>query len=177
MEVFTIIGKRRSIRLYEKKKVEKEKFDRVLEAGRLAPSASNKQPWRFIVVTDDKVKEKLRAAYDREWFVTAPIIIIGCAVPEEAWVRMDGQEYWMVDVAIAMQNMILTATELGLGTCWIADFDEKAVRKALKLPSNIRVVAMTPLGYPAEEKPPAKNRKPLTEIVHHEHWKIPRALE
>ena len=170
MEVFTIIGKRRSIRSYEKKSVEKEKLNRILEAGRLAPSASNKQPWRFIVVTDDKVKEKLRAAYDKEWFVTAPVIIIGCAVPEEAWVRMDGQEYWMVDVAIAMQNMILTATELGLGTCWIADFAENAVRKTRKLPSSIRVVAMTPLGYPAEEKRPVKNRKPLTEIVHHERW-------
>ena len=171
MEVFTIIGRRRSIRLYEKKPVEKEKLNRILEAGRLAPSASNKQPWRFIVVTDEKVKEKLRAAYDEEWFVSAPVIIVGCAVPEEAWVRMDGQEYWMVDVAIAMQNMILTATEIGLGTCWIADFtDEKGIQEALKLPSNIRVVAMTPLGYPAEEKSPVKNRKPLTEIVHREHW-------
>jgi nitroreductase len=170
MEVFKIIRKRRSIRLYEKKPVEKEKLNRILEAGRLAPSADNKQPWRFIVVTDDKVKEKLRAVYDEEWFITAPVIIIGCAVPKEAWVRMDGQEYWMVDVAIAMQNMILTATELGLGTCWIADFDEEATRKALKLPSNTRVVAMTPLGYPAEEKRPVRNRKPLTEIVHYEHW-------
>ncbi|TET28791.1 MAG: nitroreductase [Candidatus Bathyarchaeum sp.] len=170
MEVFTIIEKRRSIRLYEKKSVEKEKLNRILEAGRLAPSANNKQPWRFIVVTDDKVKEKLRAAYDKEWFVTAPVIIIGCAIPEEAWVRMDGQEYWMVDVAIAMQNMILTATEPGLGTCWIAAFGEKAVRKALKLPSNIRVVALTPLGHPAEEKCPVKDRKPLTEMLHHEHW-------
>jgi len=170
MEVFKIIRKRRSIRLYEKKPVEKEKLNRILEAVRLAPSADNKQPWRFIVVTDDKVKEKLRAAYDEEWFITAPVIIIGCAVPKEAWVRMDGQEYWMVDVAIAMQNMILTATELGLGTCWIADFDEEATRKALKLPSNTRVVAMTPLGYPAEEKRPVRNRKPLTEIVHYEHW-------
>jgi nitroreductase len=171
MEVFEIIRKRRSIRLYEKKPVEKKKLHRILEAGRLAPSASNRQPWRFIVVTDDKVKEKLRAAYDKEWFVSAPVIIIGCAVPEEAWMRIDGQEYWMVDVAIAMQNMILTATELGLGTCWIADFsDEKAIQKALNLPSNIRVVAMTPLGHPAEEKHPVRDRKPLTEILHHEHW-------
>ncbi|MGD8507148.1 MAG: nitroreductase family protein [Candidatus Bathyarchaeota archaeon] len=170
MGVFAIIGKRRSIRLYEKKPVEKEKLNRILEAGRLAPSADNKQPWRFIVVTGENVKEKLRVTYDEEWFVSAPVIIIGCAVPEEAWMRVDGQEYWMVDVAIAMQNMILAATELGLGTCWIADFDEKAIRKALNLPSNIRVVAMTPLGYPAEEKHPVRDRKPLAEIVHHEHW-------
>ncbi len=170
MEVFAAIRKRRSIRLYERKPVNEEKLNRVLEAGRLAPSADNRQPWRFVVVTDDKIKEKLRAAYDEEWFVSAPVIIVGCAVPKEAWVRMDGQEYWMVDVAIAMQNMILTATELGLGTCWIADFDEEAARKALKLPLGVRVVAMTPLGYPAEEKRPVGNRKPLSEIVHYNNW-------
>ncbi|MGD8543649.1 MAG: nitroreductase family protein [Candidatus Bathyarchaeota archaeon] len=171
MGVFEIIRKRRSIRLYEEKPVEQEKLNRVLEAGRLAPSADNRQPWRFIVVTNDEVKEKLRASYDEEWFVSAPVIIIGCAVPKEAWVRMDGQEYWMVDVAIAMQNMILVATELGLGTCWIADFDEEAARKALKLPQSVRIVAMTPLGYPTEEKRLVRNRKSLSEIVHYDSWR------
>lgn len=171
MEVFEIIRKRRSIRLYEEKPVEQEKLNRVLEAGRLAPSADNCQPWRFIVAINDEVKEKLRASYDEEWFVSAPVIIIGCAVPKEAWVRMDGQEYWMVDVAIAMQNMILAATELGLGTCWIADFDEEAARKALKLPQSVRIVAMTPLGYPAEEKRPVRNRKSLSKIVHYDSWR------
>jgi nitroreductase len=170
MEVFSTIEKRRSIRSYENIPVEKNNLHRILEAGRLAPSAANRQPWRFIVVTDKKVKEKMRAAYDEDWFVSAPVIIIGCAVPEEGWIRMDGQEYWMVDVAIAMQNMILTATELGLGSCWVADFDEKAVRKVLKLPSNIRVVAMTPLGHPIYEKRTEKSRKPLTEIIHNEQW-------
>ncbi|MCW4051796.1 MAG: nitroreductase family protein [Candidatus Bathyarchaeota archaeon] len=171
MGVFEIIRKRRSIRLYEEKPVEQEKLNRVLEACRLAPSADNRQPWRFIVVTNDEVKEKLRASYDEEWFVSAPVIIIGCAVPKEAWVRMDGQEYWMVDVAIAMQNMILVATELGLGTCWIADFDEEAARKTLKLSQNVRIVAMTPLGYPTEEKRPVRNRKSLSEIVHYDSWR------
>lgn len=171
MGVFEIIRKRRSIRLYEEKPVEQEKLNRVLEACRLAPSADNRQPWRFIVVTNDEVKEKLRASYDEEWFVSAPVIIIGCAVPKEAWVRMDGQEYWMVDVAIAMQNMILVATELGLGTCWIADFDEEAARKALKLSQSVRIVAMTPLGYPTEEKRPVRNRKSLSEIVHYDSWR------
>jgi len=170
MEVFEIIRKRRSIRLYEEKPVEQEKLNRVLEAGRLAPSADNCQPWRFIVAANNEVKERLRVSYDEEWFISAPVIIIGCAVPEEAWVRMDGQEYWMVDVAIAMQNMILVATELGLGTCWIADFDEEAARKALELPQSIRIVAMTPLGYPAEEKRPVRNRKSLSEIVHYDSW-------
>ena len=171
MEVFEIIRKRRSIRLYEEKPVEQEKLNRVLEAGRLAPSADNCQPWRFIVAANNEVKERLRVSYDEEWFISAPVIIIGCAVPEEAWVRMDGQEYWMVDVAIAMQNMILVATELGLGTCWIADFDEEAARKTLKLPQSVRIVAMTPLGYPAEEKRPVRNRKSLSEIVHYDSWR------
>ncbi len=170
MKVFAAIRKRRSIRLYERRTVEKEKLNQVLEAGRLAPSADNKQPWRFVAVTDDEIKEKLRAAYDEEWFVSAPAIIIGCAIPKEAWVRADGQEYWMVDVAIAMQNMILTATEVGLGTCWIADFDEKAARKALQLPLGVRVVAMTPLGYPAEKKHQVRNRKPLSQIIHYNKW-------
>ena len=170
MDVFATIKKRRSIRLYAKKPVEEEKLNRILEAARLAPSADNNQPWRFVVVTDEEIKEKLRTSYDEEWFVSSPVIIVGCAVPNEAWVRMDGQEYWMVDVAIAMQNLILTATELGLGTCWVADFNETAARKALGLPLDIRVVAMTPLGYPAEKKPPVKNRKPLSEIVHYDNW-------
>ncbi len=143
-----------------------------MEAARLAPSADNNQPWRFIVVADEEVKEKLRASYDKEWFVYAPMIIVSCAVPSEAWKRMDGQEYWMVDVAIAMQNMILTATELGLGTCWIAAFDEEAARKALELPIGVRVVAMTPLGYPGEEKSPVRNRRLLSEIVHYDIWQV-----
>lgn len=170
MDVLEAIKKRRSIRKYQKKPVEKEKLNKVLEAARLAPSASNMQPWHFIVVTDPKAKESLRASYNREWFVQAPVIIVACAVPEEAWLRRDGEEYWKVDTAIAMQNLVLASTELGLGTCWIAAFKEEEAKKALGIPEHVRVVAMTPLGYPAEEKGPVTDRKPLNNIVHYDKW-------
>jgi len=170
MNVFDAIRKRRSIRKYKETGVEQEKLNTVLEAARLAPSATNKQPWAFIVVTDPHVKEQLRSSYDEEWFIKAPVIIVGCAVPDQAWRRNDGEEYWMVDVAIAMQNIVLAATELGLGTCWIADFDEKAAKEALRIPEDVRVVAMTPLGYPDEEKGPVMGRKPLNSIVHYNQW-------
>jgi len=170
MDVFEAIRTRRSIRMYENKPVEKEKLLEVLEAARLAPSAANRQPWSFIVVTDQKVKENLRSAYSRDWFISAPAIIVACAFPEKAWVRLDGEEYWKVDITIAMQSLVLGAWNEGLGTCWIGAFNEEEAKKALGIPANVRVVAMTPLGYPAEQKGPVTNRKPLEEIVHYEHW-------
>ena len=170
MDVFEAIRTRRSIRKYRKKPVEQEKLSRVLEAARLSPSATNSQPWRFIVVTDPEVKERLRAAYNRDWFISAPVIIVGCVSPDKAWVRRDGEEYWKVDLAIAMQSLVLAAWEQGLGTCWIGAFREEEVKKALGIPGEIRVVALTPLGYPAEEKGPVTDRKPLSEIVSYNHW-------
>jgi len=170
MDVFEAIKTRRSIREYQEKPVEQEKLSKVLEAARLSPSAANKQPWKFIVVTDPKVKESLRSAYNKDWLISAPVIIVGCALPKEAWVRSDGEEYWKVDLAIAMQSLILEAWEHGLGTCWIGAFREEKVKKALGIPDDVRVVALTPLGYPAEEKGPVVRRKPLEEIVSYNHW-------
>ena len=170
MDVFEAIKTRRSIREYQEKPVEQEKLSKVLEAARLSPSAANKQPWKFIVVTDPKVKESLRSAYNKDWLISAPVIIVGCAVPKEAWVRSDGEEYWKVDLAIAMQSLILEVWEQGLGTCWIGAFREDGVKKALGIPDDVRVVALTPLGYPAEEKEPVVRRKPLEEIVSYDHW-------
>jgi nitroreductase len=153
-----------------KKRVGKVKLHKILEAARLSPSACNFQPWRFIVVTNPLIKERLRAAYDREWFASAPVIIVACAVLDEAWNRRDGEEYWKVDITIAMQNLILEAWEENLGTCWIGAFDEEKVKKILGIPENIRVVAMTPVGYPAEQKGKVTDRKSLDEIVFYEHW-------
>ena len=170
MEVLEAIRTRRSIRDYKKDAVEKKKLLNVLEAARLAPSAANRQPWSFIVVTDPSVKESLRSSYDRDWFVFAPIIIAACAFPDEAWVRGDGEEYWKVDVSIAMQNLVLAAWSEGLGTCWIGAFDEEEAKKALGIPADVRVVAMTPLGYPAEDKGPVTARKSLEEITRYKHW-------
>jgi nitroreductase len=170
LEVFEAIKTRRSIRSYKKWPVGKKKLLKVLEAARLSPSATNSQPWSFIVVKAPEVKERLRSAYDRDWFISAPVIIVACAFPEEAWVRHDGEEYWKVDVSIAMQDVVLAAWEEELGTCWIGAFSEEEAKKALGIPENVRVVAMTPLGHPREEKDPATDRKPLEEIVHYDRW-------
>ena len=176
MDVLEAIRVRRSTRSYMSKPVEKAKLERILEAGRLAPSASNKQPWHFIVVTDPSVRTALRVAHERDPFykstshlLEAPVVIAACADPSKAWVRRDGEEYWKVDISIALQNMVLCATEEGLGTCWIAAFNEDATRRVLNVPDGIRIVALTPLGYPAESRA-ATDRKPLDEIVHNDRW-------
>jgi len=170
MNVFEAIRARRSIQEYSSRPVEKENLDRVLEAGRPAPSAANRQPWHFIVVTDPSVREALRVSYEHDWFVNAPFIIAACADPDSAWVRRDGEEYWKVDVAMALQNMVLCAAEEGLGTCWIAAFNEEAARRVLKIPEKTRVVALTPLGYPEEMEGEVSDRKKLSETAHYEHW-------
>jgi nitroreductase len=175
--VFDAVRTRRSIRCYQDKKVEQDKLTRILDAARLSPSAANCQPWRFIVVTDPEIKQRLRTAYDKAWFASAPVIVVACAQPSKGWTRREGffrgiggEAYWKVDVAIAMQSLILVAWDEGLGSCWIGAFNETAVKQALSIPHDIRVLAMTPIGYPAVEKKPVVNRKALTEIVHYEKW-------
>jgi nitroreductase len=170
LDVLETIRKRRSIRSYLDKPVEQEKLDQILEAARLSPSAVNFQPWSFIVVKDPAWKERLRKAYPRTWLAKAPVIIVTCATPEKAWKRSDGEEFWKIDAAIAHQDMVLAATALGLGTCWIGAFDEAKAKEALGIPANVRVVAMTPLGYAAEHPTQAPDRKTTEEIVHYNKW-------
>ena len=170
MDVFEAIRTRRSIRRYLDKPVEKEKLAKVLEAARLSPSAVNFQPWSFIVVTGKEQKEKLWQSYGSDWFISAPVIIVACANLDQAWKKFDGEEYWKVDLSIAIQDLILAAWEQGFGTCWVGAFHEEEAKQALGIPGNVRIVAMTPLGYPAEEKGPVTDRKPLDEIVRYEHW-------
>jgi nitroreductase len=170
MEVFEAIKIRRSIRAYQDRPVEEKKLQKILEAGRLSPSAVNRQPWSFIVISDPRMKEQMLEAYNRSWFVKAPIIIVACAFPEQAWRRSDEEEFWKIDVAIAFQSLILAATAEGLGTCWVGAFDERKVKLALGIPEKVRVVAMTPLGYAAEQKGPVSERKPIVEIIRNDHW-------
>ncbi len=169
MDVNEVIKVRRSIRKYKIKRIEEAKILRVVEAGRLSPSASNKQPWHFIVITDSESRKKMKEIYDKIWFYDAPTIIVVCVDPTIAAVR-DGENFWKVDGAIAMQSMILQATEEGLGTCWIGAFREAVVRKVLEIPQHIRVLAMTPLGYPDEVKEKVTNRKKIEEILHKNKW-------
>ncbi len=164
MEFYEVINKRRSIRAYKKDPVEEDKLNRILDAARVAPSAANKQPLSLIVVKNDEIKLKLKGAYKQEWFYTAPIIICACTVPDSAWKRNDGKGYVDVDVAIAMDHLILAASAEGLGTCWIAAFKPEVVREVLNIPDNMEPLVLTPLGYP-ETIPEPTSRKPLEEMV------------
>lgn len=170
MSVQTAISERRSIRAYQNKPVEDEKLQLVLEAARLAPSARNRQEWRFIVVKDRETREKLAAAANGKQFVAeAPVIIAACATEAE-YVMSCGQPAGTVDTSIAFSFLILQAHELGLGTCWLGAYDENAVKEILCIPPHVRVVAMSPLGYPAQS-PEAKPRKSLEEIVAYERYR------
>jgi nitroreductase len=169
MDFSELIKKRYSVRAYKPDPVEDDKLQQVLDAARLAPSAANRQPFQLIVIHTAGREAELRRIYHRSWFSQAPLVICICGLPERAWVRRDGQNYHYVDAAIAMDHLILTATSLGLGTCWVAAFDVDAAREVLGLPDDVEPVAFTPLGYPADQ-PGRKERKDLSELVRYESW-------
>jgi nitroreductase len=169
MKMRDLIKVRYSVRSYKPDPVEEEKLQQVLEAARLAPTAANRQPFQLIVIRTAGREAELKRIYHREWFVQAPLILCACGIPGEGWIRMDGKPYVDVDVTIAMDHLILTATELGLGTCWIAAFEPLAAREVLGLPDGVEPIAFTPLGY-AADRPAPKKRKPLSELVRYERW-------
>lgn len=169
LEIVEVIKNRYSVRAYKPDKVEESLLQQVLEAAQLAPTAANRQPFTIIVVGTAGRETELRRIYDRDWFVQAPLILCACGDPSRGWSRTDGKSYVDVDVAIAMDHLILAASSLGLGTCWIAAFDAGAARRVLNLPSGIEPIVFTPLGYP-DDKAGAKKRKPLTELVRYERW-------
>ena len=169
MGVMAAIKMRRSIRHYKDKPVEKEKLDRVLEAGRLAPSAGNLQEWKFVVMSDKSMREKLAKTSNAERFIReAPVTIIACATITDH-VMECGQLAYPIDVAIAVDHITLKAVEEGLGTCWIGGFDEGEVKKILGIPENIRIVTLLTIGYPKYVPGPRK-RKSKEEIVVYEKW-------
>lgn len=169
MEFQKVIRVRRSMRGYKPDPVPDEALRRILEAARLAPTAANKQPLQLVVVTDALTRSRFKEVYDRDWFWSAPMIIVGCVDPAQAWQRADGFNAAEVDLSIVMDHLILAATDEGLGTCWVCNFDEARVKEILGIPEGIGVVAMTPVGYSAAEPRPFQ-RKPLTEIVRRERW-------
>ncbi|NLE45065.1 MAG: nitroreductase [Chloroflexi bacterium] len=169
MEYSELIGKRYSVRSYRSLEVSDEQLQHVLDAARLAPSAANRQPFQLIVIRTAGREEELRRIYRPEWFTQAPIVICAVGVPAWGWTRRDGKCYIDVDVAIAMDHLILAAADQGLGTCWIGAFDPDAAREILGLPEDVEPIAFTPLGYPADQLGP-KQRKPLTDLVRYERW-------
>jgi nitroreductase len=169
MEFAALVRSRYSVRAYRPDPVEDGKLAQVLEAARLAPTAANRQPFRLIVVRTAGRPTELQRVYARKWLTEAPLLVCACGVPSEAWVRKDGTSYLYVDVAIAMDHLVLAAADLGLGTCWVAAFDVAAAREVFGLPEDVIPIALTPLGYPADVPKP-KERKPLSELVRYEHW-------
>jgi len=164
MDVSTAISQRKSMRAYKETDVEEDKLKKILEAARLSPSASNRQKWKFIVVKNKETRKKLAiAAFDQSFIGDAPVVIVACGTDAKT-VMLCGQPAYTVDVSIACAFMILQAYELGLGTCWIGAFKEDEVKKILKIPESVRVVAMTPLGYP-NQPPSQRSRKSLDQIV------------
>lgn len=169
MEFSDLIEKRYSVRAYRQDPVDDDTLERVLEAARLAPTAANRQPFQLIVIHTAGREAELKRIYNADWFVSAPLLICACGVPGESWVRHDGKNYNDVDVAIAVDHLILAATEEGLGTCWVAAFNVPAAREALRLPDEVEPVAFTPLGYPADEPGP-KMRRAIAKLVRYETW-------
>jgi len=169
MEFSELIETRYSVRAYKADPVEDEVLHQVLEAARLAPTASNRQPFQLIVVTTAGREAELRRVYDSDWFAQAPLVICVCGIPAQGWTRSDGKNFTHVDVAIVMDHLILAAANLGLGTCWIGAFDPTATREVLGLPDGVEPIAFTPLGYPADQPKP-KQRKALSELVRYERW-------
>ena len=157
-----LVKKRYSCRAYENRPIEDEVLDYLMECVRMAPSAVNKQPWLFRIVRGVE-REWLQLCYDREWFRSAPLYILATVRHDEEWVRADGVPHGRIDVAIAVEHLCLAATEQGLGSCWVCNFDAAMCSKLFALPSDEEPVAIIPLGYPADT-PKTKIRKDIEEI-------------
>lgn len=164
MNVLEAIKKRRSVRGYRPDPVPEDTLKEILEAARLAPSASNRQPWHFVVVTDAQRRQDLARASRNQAFVGQAPVVIAAVALEPDQTMMCGVERYAVDLAIAVDHITLAAVEKGLGTCWIGAFDQEETRRILGVPAQYKIVALLPLGYPADDPRP-KSRKDLEEIV------------
>jgi nitroreductase len=169
MDFSEVVRTRASIRDYDPSRpVPRPVLERILEAGRLAPSAANRQPWRFLVMSSPEALEKVRRCYAKPWFQDAPLVLAVIGSVEAAWTRQaDGWNSLETDLAIAMDHLVLAAVSEGVGTCWVANFLPDVLRTALDLGPDQRVFAMTPLGYPRQDADAGrlKERKPFDEVV------------
>ena len=154
-----------SLRNYDSRPVEQEKIDCLLECVRLAPSAVNFQPCVFYVVTDQVLLAQLQDCYNRDWFKTAPMCIVACGNHQQAWHRkLDGKDHTDIDVAIAVDHLTLAAVDMGLGSCWICNFDAQKCAQVLDLPKGVEPIAMVAIGYAATDERPLKKRKSHDEL-------------
>jgi nitroreductase len=184
MDVLEAVKTRRSIRKFMDKPVEEEKLRAVLDAVRMAPSWANYQCWRLVVVKDKSVKEQISAySYVESFFAAkgykanpsmkalaqAPVVVVLCADPGRSGVLWD-QHYYLVDMGIAAENLMLAAHGLGLGSVFVGVYDESKIKDLLKIPPSIRIVGLFPIGYPPEEKKPGTARMPVEEFCFYGEW-------
>lgn len=174
MDVFEAIKSRRSVRAFTREDVSEEEVEKLIDAARWAPSAGNIQPWEFIVVRKPEIKRRLSIAALHQAFIEeAPVVIVVCANQLRSGRGYGARGvnlYCLQDTAAATQNMLLAACALGLATCWVGAFREEEAKKVLNPPEGVRPVAIIPVGHPAE-KPMARSRRPLSEIVHYETYR------
>jgi nitroreductase len=168
VDVIEAIKKRRSIRQYKEQPVPDDILDSILDCARVAPSAGNRQPWTFIVVKSQEIRDRLvEAAGKQPMLGKAPVVVVVCVDLEVSGARYEDRGrtlYAFQDTAAAIENMMLAAVSYGLATCWVGAFRETEVRKVLELPANLKPVAMMPLGYPDQERGP-RDLKPREEVV------------
>ncbi|MFX1449303.1 MAG: nitroreductase family protein [Promethearchaeota archaeon] len=163
MDVYEIIKKRRSIRSYKLGEMPKDNLMKILHSAQLAPSASNMQPYKFIIVQDTQLKKEVAKLANHQLFLSkAAVIVIALGDPNR-------EKWYKVDLAIAMEHMVLVATELGYGTCWIGAFDEESIKKLLKIPDDLKIVALLPIGL-SNQSPPARPRKEFKELFFSERF-------
>lgn len=165
MSFIDLAKKRYSVRKFKSTSPNNDEIMKVLEAGKISPSAVNYQPRHFIVIRDKEIKDKIAATYQRDWIKNAPIIIVVCGDHNKSWLRDDGKDHCDIDVAIAVDHMTLAATDIGLGTCWVCKFDSKMCHNILNLPKNLEVMALLPIGYPENGSTPEKKRNNISELV------------
>lgn len=161
---------RYSCRTFLPKKVEDNLIIELLETAKLAPSAKNLQPWHFLIIRNENLK-KIKSCYSRDWISEATVVIIICGDHSISWKRDDGKDHCDIDIAIITDHLSLAATELGLGTCWVCNFDAKKCKELFEIPSHIEPIALIPLGYPADkcdEERHLTKRKKIVEMIHWE---------
>lgn len=164
MNFLDLARSRYSCRDYQDRMVEQEKLDYIMECVRLAPSAVNRQPWKFRIVSDEAERQKLWQCYGRDWFHSAPMYVIASILHDEAWVRKDGKAHGDIDIAIAVEHLCLAATEQGLGTCWVCNFDAALCRTLFPFAEGEEPAVIIPIGYAADQ-PKEKTRKDMSDIV------------
>lgn len=163
MNFLELVKNRYSCRAYKAKDVEREIIDYIMECVRFAPSAVNKQPWKFRIVETNEERAMVQRCYDREWFKSAPVYIVASILHDEEWVRGDGKQHGNIDIAIAVEHLCLAATEQELATCWVCNFNAQLCKELFRMSDDEEPAVLIPIGY-ANDEPNEKRRKNIEEI-------------